>query len=82
LIVLALPIEHLQDYRHLTGVYFPCAFAGGDADLEPDLDPARPVPFNHILSDHTPGRCHYRRIPVTIFPFFMGLLSGHLMLFS
>ena len=32
------------------------AFPGGDADLEPDLDPARPFPLAHIIADHPPIR--------------------------
>ena len=42
--LLALPLEYLHDCLRLARVYFLGAFPGGDADLEPDLDPARPFP--------------------------------------
>jgi len=52
-VVLAMPLQYLHDCPGLPGVYFFRAFPGDDADLEPDLNPARPVPLRYIIADHT-----------------------------
>jgi hypothetical protein len=49
-----LPFEYLHDDFRLPRVNDLRAFPGGDADLEPDLDPVRPFPLNCIIADHAP----------------------------
>ena len=68
--VLALPLEYLHDHFRLPRVNQLRAFPGGDADLEPDLDPARPFPLRYIIADHTPIRGYSRQITIIIFPGF------------
>jgi hypothetical protein len=46
--VLALPLEYLHDHFRLPRTNFLSAFSGGDADLEPDLDPGRSLPLCDI----------------------------------
>jgi hypothetical protein len=65
-LLLALPLEYLHDYFRLPRIDFPGAFAGGDADLEPDLDPARPFPLISIIADHTVIRGNIKPITGTI----------------
>jgi hypothetical protein len=60
--VLALPLEYLHDYLRLPRVYFPRAFPGGDADLEPDLDAPRPLVLTHIIADHPAINSHSQHI--------------------
>ncbi|MGH3172395.1 MAG: hypothetical protein ACRDPF_00810, partial [Streptosporangiaceae bacterium] len=64
--MLALPLEYLHDHCRLPRVDQLRAFPGGDADLEPDLDPARPFPLGYIIADHTPIRRYRHRIPGVI----------------
>jgi hypothetical protein len=51
-VVLALPLQYLQDGAGLPGVDFFRAFPGDDPDLDPDFDPARPFPLWNIIADH------------------------------
>ena len=75
--VLALPLEYLHDHFRLPRVNQLRAFPGGDADLEPDLDPARPFPLRYIIADHTPIRCYSRQITMIIFPAFPSIFFCH-----
>ena len=75
--VLALPLEYLHDHFRLPRVNQLRAFPGGDADLEPDLYPARPFPRRYIIADHTPIRCYSRQITMMNFPAFPRLFLVH-----
>jgi hypothetical protein len=75
--VLALPLEYLHDHFRLPRVNQLRAFPGGDADLEPDPDPARPFPHWYIIADHTPIRRYSRQITMMNFPAFPRLFLVH-----
>ena len=69
-VVLALPLQYLHDCLACRASISLRAFPGGDADLEPDLDPVRPFPLRYIIADHPDIIAYSRRIPRTDFPGF------------
>jgi hypothetical protein len=62
LVVLALPLQYLQDGADLPGVDFFRAFSGDDPDLEPDFDPARPFPLRNIIARYPDIMKYSRRV--------------------
>jgi hypothetical protein len=76
-LLLALPLQYLHDCFRLPGVDFPGAFPGGDADLEPDLDPSRPVLYRYIVADHTDILTYSTPITSAISVAFLLAASGH-----
>jgi hypothetical protein len=65
-VVLAMPLQYLHDCPGLPRVYFFRAFPGDNADLEPDLYPAPPLPLRYIIADHTDIITYFRRIHITV----------------
>jgi hypothetical protein len=76
-LLLALPLQYLHDCFCLPRVYFTGAFPGGDADLESDFDPARPVLYSYIVADHTDIITYSTPITSTISAAFLLAASGH-----
>jgi hypothetical protein len=75
--VLALPLQYLQNGAGLPGVDFLRAFPGGDADLEPDFDPARPIPLRNIIADHPDIIAYFLLIPWTISSLSRTVITAH-----
>jgi len=80
-VLLALPFQYLHNGAGLPGVYFPGAFPGGDADLEPDFDPARAITFRYIIADHADILTYFRCISPAI-PGAFSIAAAHFSLLS